>query len=130
MKKIKEKSGETLTEVLVSMFIFLLMLGILQGAISYSSASLHKYEQMRQNQTQVLQGLLSASAVEGEQNAISFRATDLKSLGEIVFEVPTAFDSKLVQYTDEDGKQKTVTFCIYAYREQITHPTSENGGAS
>ena len=39
-KRIKPKSGETLVEVVASIFIFLIMIGIMQGAISYSSASM------------------------------------------------------------------------------------------
>ena len=41
-KKTRANSGETLVEVTASIFIFLIMLGIIQGAISYSQASLRQ----------------------------------------------------------------------------------------
>ena len=46
-KKTRANSGETLVEVTASIFIFLIMLGIIQGAISYSQASLAKNKEIR-----------------------------------------------------------------------------------
>ena len=40
IKRIKAKAGETLVEVMASMFIFLIMFGVLEGAISYSNSAL------------------------------------------------------------------------------------------
>ena len=51
IKKLREKSGETLVEVLASMFIFLILFGILQGAVSYSHASMQKNKQIREENT-------------------------------------------------------------------------------
>ena len=36
-EKNRRNAGETLVEVMASIFIFLMMMGILQGAVSYSS---------------------------------------------------------------------------------------------
>ena len=35
IKTLRSRSGDTLVEVMASIFIFLLMMGILQGAVSY-----------------------------------------------------------------------------------------------
>lgn len=75
IKKLREKSGETLVEVLASMFIFLILFGILQGAVSYSHASMQKNKQIREENTQIIQGLASAQKVDGESKTLSFIAT-------------------------------------------------------
>ena len=59
IKRIKAKSGETLIEVMASMFIFLLMIGVLQGAISYSNSALTKNKEIRANNAAILQELQS-----------------------------------------------------------------------
>ena len=58
IKKLREKSGETLVEVLASMFIFLILFGILQGAVSYSHASMQKNKQIREKIHRSFRGLL------------------------------------------------------------------------
>lgn len=115
-KKTKANAGETMTEVLVSMVIFLLMMGILQGAISYSSASLRKNKEIRANTSAILQGLQSQKIVqEGPKKPVTFVATDgnFTSLGYDVFSVNTRFDTKIVTYTDSRGQEQTVSFCVY-----------------
>lgn len=44
-------------EVMASIFIFLLMMGILQGAVSYSSASMRKNQEIRQENAKILKEL-------------------------------------------------------------------------
>ena len=47
--KTKANAGETLVEVMASVVIFLMMVGILQSAILYSRAALEKSRQMRED---------------------------------------------------------------------------------
>ena len=60
IKTLRSRSGDTLVEVMASIFIFLLMMGILQGAVSYSSASMRKNQEIRQENAEILKKLSMA----------------------------------------------------------------------
>lgn len=60
IKTLRSRSGDTLVEVMASIFIFLLMMGILQGAVSYSSASMRKNQEIRQENAEILKELSTA----------------------------------------------------------------------
>ena len=64
IKRIKAKAGETLVEVMASMFIFLIMFGVLEGAISYSNSALKKNKEIRADNAAVLEGLQSSEETE------------------------------------------------------------------
>ena len=116
IKKIKAKSGETLVEVMASMFIFLIMIGVLQGAISYSNSALTKNKEIRADNAAILQGLQSTErTMTGSQKTISFYAadSDLTQIGNRVFSVNTTLDSKEITYQDADGRQQNTTFYLY-----------------
>ena len=103
IKRIKAKAGETLVEVMASMFIFLIMFGVLDGAISYSNSALKKNKEIRADNAAVLKGLQSSEkTVTGSQKTIRFRAADsgLTQIGNVVFSVDATLDSKQVTYTD------------------------------
>ena len=116
IKRIKAKSGETLIEVMASMFIFLLMIGVLQGAISYSNSALTKNKEIRANNAAILQELQSSEeTVTGSQKTIRFRAADsgLTQIGNVVFSVDATLDSKQITYTDAEKRQQNTTFYLY-----------------
>lgn len=116
IKRIKAKSGETLIEVMASMFIFLLMIGVLQGAISYSNSALTKNKEIRANNAAILQELQSSEeTVTGSQKTIRFRAADsgLTQIGNVVFSVDATLDSKQITYTDAEKQQQNTTFYLY-----------------
>ena len=114
-KKTKANAGETLVEVVASVFIFLLMMGILQGAISYSSAAMEKNKKIRQENEQIISGLQSAEIQDAGRQSIGFSAvnTDMTVIGNEVFRISTGFGEKTVPYRDADGKQKTTVFYMY-----------------
>ena len=56
-EKTKANAGETLVEVMASVVIFLMMMGILQGAVLYSRAALEKSRQMRADNEAVCEQL-------------------------------------------------------------------------
>lgn len=62
IKTLRSRSGDTLVEVMASIFIFLLMMGILQGAVSYSSASMRKNQEIRQENAEILKELSTVQA--------------------------------------------------------------------
>lgn len=114
-KKTKANAGETLVEVVASIFLFLLMIGILQGAISYSSASMEKNKEIRQENEQIISGLQSAETQSAGRQNIGFSAvnTDMTVMGNEVFRINTDYVEKTVTYTDADGNEKTTTFYMY-----------------
>ena len=65
-KKTRANAGETLVEVTASIFLFLIMMGILQGAIAYSNAALAKNKQIRSDNAAILAKLQNTTSVEGE----------------------------------------------------------------
>lgn len=116
IKRIKAKAGETLVEVMASMFIFLIMFGVLEGAISYSNSALKKNKEIRADNAAVLEGLRSSEGtVQGSQKTIWFRAADsgLTQIGNMVFSVDATLDSKQVTYTDADSRKQSTTFYLY-----------------
>lgn len=113
--KLREKSGETLVEVLASMFIFLILFGILQGAISYSHASLEKNKEIRARNAQIIQSLASAEKTDGETVTLSFMATtsEMDQKGSVVFRVPLVLATRTALYTDANGQNQTMVFPMY-----------------
>ena len=53
-EKTRANAGETLVEVTAGIFLFLIMMGILQGAIAYSNAALAKNKQIRSDNAIIL----------------------------------------------------------------------------
>ncbi len=81
IKTLRSRSGDTLVEVMASIFIFLLMMGILQGAVSYSSASMRKNQEIRQENAEILKKLSMAQAAprdDGKNQPVdlAFRAVN------------------------------------------------------
>lgn len=114
-KKIKPKAGETLVEVVASIFIFLIMIGILQGAISYSSASMKKNKEIRKENAQILQNLQTAETTVGNSQSLQFVAVNsgMTTKGNPVFRIEVNLCSKLVNYQDTEGNVQSTIFCLY-----------------
>lgn len=140
IKKTKANAGETLVEVVASIFIFLILMGILQGAITYSSNSLKENKKIRSDNEKVIEALQSAQieSVGNQSNQqIAFRAanSDISVIGNQVFAVPTSLSKKVVTYTDSDGKEQTITFYLYGSPDtdqtqsgSQVHTPSDGGG--
>lgn len=133
-KKTKANAGETLVEVLASMFLFMIMIGILQGAITYCNASLMKNKELRADNAAILQALQSQKEVQtGAHKTISFKATDpdFSALGTTtIFSVDTSLDRKNISYQDREGKAQQITFFLYGVNETVKGSDTEGGGAS
>ena len=126
-KKTRANAGETLVEVTASIFLFLIMMGILQGAIAYSNAALAKNKQIRSDNAAILAKLQNTTTVEGEVRNLQFGAvnSDLTVKGNAVFQVPTILGNKTLTYTSADGQTKNTVFYIYGSTQQSD--TSEDG---
>lgn len=130
MKKNRNNAGETLVEVMASMVIFLLLVGILQGAILYSRAAMEKSRQIRTRNEEICENLRSAqTTVTGSNPSMTFQAVsaDGSVKGNLVFQVPVGFGKKETSYTDSEGKKQLVTFYLYASLSQkTTDPVQED----
>lgn len=129
-KILHETAGETLVEVLVSIFLFLLMVGILQGAISYSNAALKKNKEIRKENAQILENLRAASedasSSTTEEKTLNFSAvsSDFTTLGNQVFKMPVKLKKISVKYTDANGIEETTQFCLY---QKVSLPDTAGG---
>ena len=140
IKKSRANAGETLVEVVASIFIFLILMGILQGAITYSSNSLKKNKEIRSDNAKIMEALQDTEVTSVERNKnIDFNATnsDMSIKGNHVFSVATDLNKKIVTYTDSKGEEQTTTFYLYgspdadaSQSEEQVHTTPEGGGNS
>ncbi len=126
--KVKEKAGETLVEVMASIFLFLILLAILNGAVSYCSSSLAKNKEIRSENTKILEGLQSATETTSGSLEMKFIATnaDMTVKGNQVFTVTVDLAKKKVDYTDSDGNNQTTSFSLFQYKGDA----SGDGGGS
>lgn len=129
MKKTALKSGETLVEVLAAAAIFLLMMGIMQGAISFCTNTQHKSEAIRKINAGICESLRSKTfdtPSPGTTAAYSFKAISADGQQEsgVLFKVDVGLGTKTADYTDETGTDKTITFYLF----QSAAPVLPNGG--
>lgn len=127
IKTLRSRSGDTLVEVMASIFIFLLMMGILQGAVSYSSASMRKNQEIRQENAEILKELSTAQAAsrDGGKNqsvdlafhAVNADFTQMGTASNFTVEV------ELYQKT-----AKEVSFLLYHPQEKSDTPGSDEEG--
>lgn len=116
IKKTRANAGETLVEVVASIFIFLILMGILQGAISYSSNALKENKKIRKDNANVIEALQNTqvtSVKEGESITFVAANTNMTVLGSQVFSTSTDLMKKVVDYQGSDGKGKQITFYLY-----------------
>lgn len=125
--RVKKKAGETLVEVMASIFLFLILLAILNGAISYCSNALVKNKEIRSENAKILEGLQKAQETTGPSLKMDFVATnaDMTVKGNQVFTVTVDLAKKKVNYTDSAGKVQNTSFSLFQYNEDSE---SGNGG--
>ena len=74
--RIHLSSGESLVEVMVSAVIFLMMMAVLQGAISFCTNAQHKSREIRERNAEICRNLQTASYIPGpESKNYIFKAT-------------------------------------------------------
>lgn len=127
--RVKKKAGETLVEVMASIFLFLILLAILNGAISYCSNALVKNKEIRSENAKILEGLQKAQETTAPSLKMDFVATnaDMTVKGNQVFTVTVDLAKKKVNYTDSAGKDQNTSFSLFQYNEDSE---SGDGGGS
>lgn len=120
MKKIKSNSGETLVEVMVSMLLFLMILGMLQKSIDFASNAQVRSEELRKNNSAIAAALRSGGAPFVGVGEVTYEFKSAKADGTIVdgsqflFEVPVKLGKKTVSYTAADGSSRDIEFAIFS----------------
>lgn len=114
MKKNRYNSGETLVEVMVSIVIFLLLIAVLQGSVSFCTKAQNKSRDIRNNTEKAIEAYLKAESEgtapdEVGEALFSFKTADNNA----AFSVTTGLCKRTVTYNDSDGNEKSVTFYSY-----------------
>ena len=114
-QKTKFNAGESIVEVMASVFVFLIMIGILQGAISYATASMNKNKQIRADNVKIIEALNKASISSSEEHDFNFVATykEMNVKGDQVFTIHASLAKKTFTYTDTNNEDQSMTFYVY-----------------
>lgn len=114
-QKTKFNAGESIVEVMASVFVFLIMIGILQGAISYATASMNKNKQIRADNVKIIEALNKTSITSKEEYDFRFVATykEMNVVGNQVFTIHASLAQKKFTYTDTKNQLQTMTFYVY-----------------
>lgn len=75
LERLKSQRGETLVELMVSIVIFLLLLGTLAGAISFATAAQQKAQSLRDNAAAFQQSVRHGTAKGDTPKTEDFYAT-------------------------------------------------------
>lgn len=101
LKKCKD-AGETLVEIMVSAVLFLLMMAVMQGAISFCTNAQRKSEQIRKSNADICREIRESggSLTGSEPYNYEFRS---KSGSSPVFNIDVNLEKRTVD--SDDGKQ-------------------------
>ena len=120
MKKIKPNSGETLVEVMVSMLLFLMILGMLQKSIDFASNAQVRSEELRKNNSAIAFALRNGGTSFTVTDTVTYQFKSAKADGtivdgaELLFEVEVKQGKTTVSYTAADGSPKNIEFAVFS----------------
>ena len=117
-KRIAGRSGETLVETLAAMAVFLLMMGILQGAHSFCTNAQQRSEALRKINAGICREVRTTAPdplPAGRTAVYCFRAVsaDGGKESDTLFQVKVGLGSKTVTYRDEAGNERTAVFSLF-----------------
>ena len=114
MEKNRHNCGETLVEVMVSIVIFLLLIAVLQGSVSFCTKAQNKSRDIRNNTESAIEAYLNAESEGTAPDEVGEASFSFKtSENNAAFSVTTGLCKRIVTYTDLDGNEKSVTFYSY-----------------
>lgn len=113
--RVKDSSGETLVEIMVSGLLFLMLMAVMQGAITFCSNAQQKSGQLRQTNAEICNKLRSTENTPGTSAgsaSLTFQAVsaDGTHVGNTVFTIDVTLEKR--QVAAADGK--TADFYSYA----------------
>lgn len=110
-------AGETIVEVTVSMLIFLMMVAMLQGAVSFCGKAQQKSRQIRYDAAEISRAMRQTGWPETTGGTADFQFYAVGAdgtRGDNVFSVPVDLKTKDVTYQSMDGTNKSIRFYVYA----------------
>lgn len=113
---LRPRGGETIVEVAVSTVVFLLLMAVLQSAVTFSTAALDKNKRQREDHAKMMEALQNASPEASSiTNKYTFYAYDAAEQvkGSQVFDVTVSLSEKKAVFTDTQGLARTTTFCVF-----------------
>lgn len=120
-RRVRINSGESMVEIMVSIVIFLMMMAVMQGAISFCSNAQTKSVQIREANAEICQKLETSAYTDNGNATYSFKATSADgatSGTETLFSVEVELGKKEVS----DSEGKTTTFYMFGV------PSGTGGG--
>lgn len=115
-KALRPRGGETIVEVAVSAVVFLLLMAVLQSAVTFSTAALDKNKRQRADHAEMMEALQTATAEPSTQMyKYTFYAYDATETikGHEVFDITVSATTKKASFTDTQGLARTVTFSVF-----------------
>lgn len=123
LERLKSQRGETLVELMVSIVIFLLLLGTMAGAISFASSAQQKAQTIRDNAAALQYSVRHTDpAGTGTSKTLSLYVTDAQQSvtgTNAVCQVPV--NEQVIQAADANGS--TTSFSVFG-----TDRTPAQGG--
>lgn len=124
MKKLKihKNSGETLVEIMVSAMLFLMMMAIIQGAISFCTNAQHKSREIRESNGEICNKVREGTGLplvdNGGDKSLEFKAISADGLttGNHVFTVETNLKKAEVE-DDNGGSGRKAVFYFFKEKE-------------
>lgn len=109
-------------EVIVSAMLFLMLMAVLQGAVTFSSTAQDKSRKLRKDYAAMFQKLQETDVTDAGAGNYRFYAydTDETTAGNQVFTIDAELGKKDVSYETTDGETKTAHF--YLFHGGETHP--------
>ncbi len=119
-----KKSGESLPEVMISAVLFLLIVAIMQGTISFCTNAFSKSREIRETNARICRNLQKTDFTGGDKESLSFHAVspDGSQQGtDILFSLQIEKGKKEVLDQDASGNDRKIVFYVYG-------SASENAG--
>lgn len=131
LERLKSQRGETLVELMVSIVIFLLLLGTLAGAISFATAAQQKAQALRDNAAALQYSVRHGTAQgDGTEQTLNFYATTYNNnngkgpnTAKVLCRIP--FRQQTIAATGADGTS-TTDFAVFG----AFHTPADGGGGS
>ena len=101
--RIHSGAGESLVEVTVSAVIFLMMMAVLQGSISFCKGNKAEFDALKYSGTTTIKIKVTRTA-DGETPGAE---------AAVLFRIAVELGTKEVTYLDADGTPKTTTFYLF-----------------
>lgn len=114
---IRRKAGESLVEVLAGALLFLMMVAVLQGAVTFSGNAQQRSRQLRERNAQICRLLRETEYQSGgSAQTVEFKAVsaDGSQTGtQTVFRIPVTPGTKTVSWPSQTEEKVKVVFYLF-----------------